>query len=164
MIPAILLLGLGLALVVAEVLFPSFGVLSVLATIAIVAAVALAFRESNEAGVRFLSVSNFLPEFLGGSDLDSTELDLGARYTFNAGAEPGGLVFLPYVGLGVAGLFVDSGSIGLMGDTSQYGGYAHAGIGLLISNAVMVTLDLRTVFGTDSLDYTAGELGVGYSF
>ncbi len=54
MIPAILLLGLGLALVVAEVLFPSFGILSVLATVAIVAAVALAFRESNQAGVRFL--------------------------------------------------------------------------------------------------------------
>lgn len=54
MIPAILLLGLGLALIVAEVLFPSFGVLSVLATVAIVAAVALAFRESNQVGVRFL--------------------------------------------------------------------------------------------------------------
>lgn len=54
MIPAILLLGLGLALVVAEVLFPSFGVLSVLATLAIVGAVALAFRESNETGVQFL--------------------------------------------------------------------------------------------------------------
>ncbi len=39
---------------VAEVLFPSFGILSVLATVAIVAAVALAFRESNQAGVRFL--------------------------------------------------------------------------------------------------------------
>ena len=51
MIPAILLLGLGLALVVAEVLFPSFGILSVLATVAIVAAVALAFRESNQAGI-----------------------------------------------------------------------------------------------------------------
>lgn len=54
MILAILLLGLGLALVMAEVLFPSFGVLSVLATLAIVGAVAMAFRESNQAGVRFL--------------------------------------------------------------------------------------------------------------
>ena len=33
---AVLLLGLGLALIVAEVLFPSFGVLSILATAAIV--------------------------------------------------------------------------------------------------------------------------------
>lgn len=54
MIPAILLLGLGLALVVAEVLFPSFGVLSVLATAAIVGAVVLAFREGTDVGLQFL--------------------------------------------------------------------------------------------------------------
>lgn len=42
---AILLLGLGLALVIAEVLFPSFGVLSVLATTAIIAALIMAFQE-----------------------------------------------------------------------------------------------------------------------
>ena len=42
---AIILLGVGLALVIAEVLFPSFGVLSVLATAAIVAALVVAFRE-----------------------------------------------------------------------------------------------------------------------
>ena len=54
MTTAILLLGLGLALVVAEVLFPSFGILSVLATLAIVAAVVMAFRESTGAGLRFL--------------------------------------------------------------------------------------------------------------
>ena len=39
---AILLLGLGLALVIAEVLFPSFGILSILATLAIVGAVHIA--------------------------------------------------------------------------------------------------------------------------
>ncbi len=54
MIPAILLLALGLGLIVAEVLFPSFGVLSVLATAAIVGAVALAFQASTAAGIRFL--------------------------------------------------------------------------------------------------------------
>jgi len=54
MIPAILLLGLGLALVIAEVLFPSFGVLSVLATAAIVGAVVLAFREGTDVGLQFL--------------------------------------------------------------------------------------------------------------
>ncbi len=54
MTPAILLLGLGLALVVAEALFPSMGVLSVLATAAIVGAIFLAFREDTRTGVHFL--------------------------------------------------------------------------------------------------------------
>lgn len=53
MILAILLLGLGLALVIAEVLFPSFGVLSILATLAVVAAVVVAFQQSTEAGINF---------------------------------------------------------------------------------------------------------------
>jgi len=51
---AVLLLILGLALIVAEIFFPSLGVLSVLATAAIVGAVAMAFRESSAAGVDFL--------------------------------------------------------------------------------------------------------------
>lgn len=54
MIGAILLLGLGLVLVMAEVLFPSFGILSVLATAAFVAAVVLAFRQDQETGVTFV--------------------------------------------------------------------------------------------------------------
>ncbi len=51
---AVLLLGVGLALVVAEVLFPSFGVLSILATASIVGAVALAFSVDTGTGVQFL--------------------------------------------------------------------------------------------------------------
>ena len=54
MIYAILLLALGLAFVIAEVLIPSFGALSILATLSIVGAIALAFDESTEFGVRFL--------------------------------------------------------------------------------------------------------------
>lgn len=54
---AILLLGLGLALVIAEVLFPSFGILSILATLAIVGAVVLAFREDSSTGFRFLGAT-----------------------------------------------------------------------------------------------------------
>ncbi|MEM7310149.1 MAG: NfeD family protein [Planctomycetota bacterium] len=54
MILAIALLGLGLAFIVAEVLFPSFGLLSICATISIVAAVLMAFGESNAAGLNFL--------------------------------------------------------------------------------------------------------------
>ena len=42
---AIILLGVGLALVIAEVLFPSFGVLAVLATSVIVASIVVAFRD-----------------------------------------------------------------------------------------------------------------------
>lgn len=54
MIGAIALLGLGLVLVMAEVLFPSFGILSVLATGAFVGAVVLAFREDPDTGVTFV--------------------------------------------------------------------------------------------------------------
>lgn len=51
---AILLLGLGLALIVAEVLFPSFGVLGMLATVSIIAAIVAAFSESDALGINFL--------------------------------------------------------------------------------------------------------------
>lgn len=54
MTAAVLLLILGLGLIVAEIFFPSFGILAVLATAAIVGALAMAFQESNAAGVRFL--------------------------------------------------------------------------------------------------------------
>jgi membrane-bound serine protease (ClpP class) len=57
MIYAILLLALGLAFVIAEVLIPSFGALSILATVSIVGAIALAFNESTELGLRFLVVT-----------------------------------------------------------------------------------------------------------
>ena len=54
MTSAVLLLALGLGLIVAEVLFPSFGVLPVHATVALVAAVVMAFQESTATGVQFL--------------------------------------------------------------------------------------------------------------
>lgn len=60
MIGAILLLGLGLALVVAEVLFPSFGVLAILATAAIAGAIGLAFHESTDTGINFLIATALL--------------------------------------------------------------------------------------------------------
>lgn len=60
MIAAILLLGLGLGLIVAEVFFPSFGVLSVLATAALVGSVVMAFQEGTQTGVRFLIATALL--------------------------------------------------------------------------------------------------------
>jgi membrane-bound serine protease (ClpP class) len=51
---AILLLGLGLAFIVAEVLFPSLGLLSLLATACIVGALAVAFSDSTSTGLNFL--------------------------------------------------------------------------------------------------------------
>ncbi|MCE9592805.1 MAG: serine protease [Planctomycetes bacterium] len=51
---AIILLGLGLAFIVAEILFPSFGVLSVLATASIIGSVAVAFVLSSTTGMWFL--------------------------------------------------------------------------------------------------------------
>lgn len=54
MTAAVLLLTLGLGLIVAEIFFPSFGILAVLATAALVGAVAMAFQESSTLGVRFL--------------------------------------------------------------------------------------------------------------
>jgi membrane-bound ClpP family serine protease len=54
LVVAILLLGLGLAFIVAEVLFPSLGLLSLLATACIVGALAVAFSESTSTGINFL--------------------------------------------------------------------------------------------------------------
>jgi membrane-bound serine protease (ClpP class) len=54
---AIALFGLGLALIVAEVLFPSLGLLSVLAGICLVAAVGAAFAIDADTGVTFLMVA-----------------------------------------------------------------------------------------------------------
>jgi membrane-bound serine protease (ClpP class) len=51
---AVLLLGLGLAFIVAEVLFPSLGLLSLLATACIVGALAVAFADSTSTGINFL--------------------------------------------------------------------------------------------------------------
>ena len=60
MILATLLLGLGLAFIVAEIFFPSFGVLSICATVSIVAAVVVAFREGTQSGVNFMIASAVL--------------------------------------------------------------------------------------------------------
>ena len=68
---AILLLGLGLALIVAEVLFPSFGVLSLLASVAIIASLAVAFGIDTNTGVNFLiAVALLVPgAIMGGMKL-----------------------------------------------------------------------------------------------
>ena len=60
MLLAIGLLGLGIAFVIAEVLFPSFGVLSICATISIIAACVTAFGESTNTGVTFLVATALL--------------------------------------------------------------------------------------------------------
>jgi membrane-bound serine protease (ClpP class) len=60
----ILLLGLGLVLILAEILFPSFGILSVLATVSVVASIALAFQESSTMGLTFLVVTALLVPFV----------------------------------------------------------------------------------------------------
>lgn len=68
---ALVLLLLGLALIVAEVFLPSLGVLSVLATMAIAAALVLAFREGRSTGIAFLVASAVLvpATILGGFKL-----------------------------------------------------------------------------------------------
>lgn len=64
---AILLLGLGLALIIAEVLFPSFGVLGALATIAIVAGGYVAFRTGGAAGAGYtMATAILVPVFILG--------------------------------------------------------------------------------------------------
>ena len=60
MILAIILLGVGLLLVIAEVLFPSFGILSVLAATAVVSAVVVAFRDGSTTGLQFLGATAVL--------------------------------------------------------------------------------------------------------
>ncbi len=47
------LLALGMAFVVAEIMFPSFGVLSILAVLSFVGSIVLAFMESNSMGSTF---------------------------------------------------------------------------------------------------------------
>jgi membrane-bound ClpP family serine protease len=51
---AIGLLGLGLAFIVAEVLFPSLGVLTLLASVCVIGSLAVAFGISTDTGVSFL--------------------------------------------------------------------------------------------------------------
>jgi membrane-bound ClpP family serine protease len=64
---AILLLGLGLALIVAEVLFPSMGILGALATIAIVAGAYVAFKVDGATGARYLiATAVMVPVFILG--------------------------------------------------------------------------------------------------
>ena len=57
---AVLLLGAGLLLIVAELLFPSFGVLGVLAALCIVGAIVAAFAESSDLGVNVLIATALL--------------------------------------------------------------------------------------------------------
>ena len=57
---AVLLLGVGLLLVMAEVLVPSMGVLGTLAAACIIGAQVFAWRVSSETGVSFLVVSGIL--------------------------------------------------------------------------------------------------------
>jgi membrane-bound serine protease (ClpP class) len=57
---AIVLLVVGLGLIVAEIFFPSFGLLSVLATAAIVGAVVMAFQEDSRTGMGFLLATALL--------------------------------------------------------------------------------------------------------
>lgn len=57
---AVVLLGVGLLLIVAEVMFPSFGILGVLATGCVLGAVATAFAESTDLGVNFLIATALL--------------------------------------------------------------------------------------------------------
>jgi membrane-bound serine protease (ClpP class) len=85
---ALLLLVLGLALIVAEVFLPSLGVLSVLATAAIVGALVLAFQEGQRTGVAFLVATTLLVP---------TTILLGFRIfprtPFGKRMIPGGLTF-----------------------------------------------------------------------
>ena len=51
------LLALGLVLVVAEIMFPSFGVLSILATISLVGSLIVAYMQSTAMGTGFLAAA-----------------------------------------------------------------------------------------------------------
>lgn len=60
MTPTILLLGLGLILIIAEVLIPSMGLLGIAATLCIIGAVGWAFTISVDAGLRVLLMAGVL--------------------------------------------------------------------------------------------------------
>ena len=57
---AVILLGLGLALIVAELLFPSLGMLGAAAALCIVGAIAVAFVQGTNVGVNFLIATALL--------------------------------------------------------------------------------------------------------
>jgi membrane-bound serine protease (ClpP class) len=57
---ALLLLGLGLALIIAETIIPSFGVLGTLATISILAGAYVAFRTDMDTGLYYLMIAGVL--------------------------------------------------------------------------------------------------------
>lgn len=66
MILPIVLLGVGLGLIVAEIFLPSFGILSVLAGGSIVAALVFAFRHDTQTGFWFfLSTAALVPLTIG---------------------------------------------------------------------------------------------------
>lgn len=79
---ALILLGLGLALILAEVFIPSMGILSVLAAASIVGAVIAAFQVSNEVGINFvLAVALLLPVTLVVAFKLLPRSPLGRRFT-----------------------------------------------------------------------------------
>ncbi|QDU68404.1 NfeD family protein [Engelhardtia mirabilis] len=85
---ALILLGLGLALVLAEVFIPSFGVLSFLAAASIIGSVIAAFQEDTGTGVNFLlAVALLLPVTLVVAFKLLPQSPFGKRYTL------GGLSF-----------------------------------------------------------------------
>ncbi len=51
------LLGLGLVLVIAEIMFPSFGVLSILAALSLIGALVVAYGQSSTTGTWFLAAT-----------------------------------------------------------------------------------------------------------
>ena len=57
---ALLLLGLGLALIIAETVIPSFGVLGTLATLSILAGAYVAFRTDMDTGLYYLMIAGVL--------------------------------------------------------------------------------------------------------
>lgn len=57
---ALVLLGLGLVLIVAELMFPSFGALGIGAALALLGAIVSAFQESTSIGVGFLLATALL--------------------------------------------------------------------------------------------------------
>lgn len=84
----VLLLLLGLFFVLAEILFPSFGILSVLATVSIVASIAFAFKQSDALGFRFLLAAALLvPSVIVGGMKYFPKSPFGKRYVL------GGLSF-----------------------------------------------------------------------
>ena len=122
-----------------------------------------------EVGIHSVHLANFFGDLLGPEeDIDLTEFDLGVRYTLTS-IKSSDVAFLPYGALGLAIANVDgktsTGPVsGRVSDGTDLGAYLRVGANVEFRRNLTLGLDVRTVLGTDDVDYITVGFLVGWSF